>query len=281
MCRFIKFLLLTIVLFSFAFCGQNIKQEYVVCFPGCWKKLLAFNTEQTLPEHGYLWLSASFKTQDDSVFYDSQNDLHDRFYIRINSRTKSVFERAAQTLSEGDSALFLLKTDSFFAGQFNSPRPLFAENDSVVRVYIRLKKVLNNDEFARLNKEFGYKETNEIISFFGSPEASELAKDPLGFFWVEKPGSVGEHLVEPGDTVHISYSGGFLNGRIIDYSQDFSFVYGTPDQILKGLNYVIPKLKKGQTTKIILPSHLAFGESGSSNGSVPPHTPMLYNLRIN
>jgi FKBP-type peptidyl-prolyl cis-trans isomerase len=58
-------------------------------------------------------------------------------------------------------------------------------------------------------------------------------------------------------------------------------VYGTPDQVLKGINYVIPRLKVGQSAKIILPSRLAFGEKGSSNGTVPPFTPLLYEITLN
>jgi FKBP-type peptidyl-prolyl cis-trans isomerase len=58
------------------------------------------------------------------------------------------------------------------------------------------------------------------------------------------------------------------------------FTYGTPDQLIKGLNIVIGTLKKGEFVKIIVPSRLAFGEKGSSNGSIQPYTPLVYNLKI-
>jgi FKBP-type peptidyl-prolyl cis-trans isomerase len=62
--------------------------------------------------------------------------------------------------------------------------------------------------------------------------------------------------------------------------QNFQINYGTPDQLIRGLNYAICKLKIGRFSKIILPSHLAFGENGSSNGSIPPFTPMLYKISV-
>jgi len=34
------------------------------------------------------------------------------------------------------------------------------------------------------------------------------------------------------------------------------FIYGTPDQLVEGLNFVIKGMCKGETKKIILPSHL-------------------------
>jgi FKBP-type peptidyl-prolyl cis-trans isomerase len=87
--------------------------------------------------------------------------------------------------------------------------------------------------------------------------------------------------VSLGKRVKISYSGMFLDGKPIDDSEQIiEYVYGTPDQLIKGLNIVIGSLKKGETSKIIVPSRLAFGESGSSNGSIPPYTPLVYNLKI-
>ena len=52
-------------------------------------------------------------------------------------------------------------------------------------------------------------------------------------------------------------------------------------QILEfNIHYVIKRLKKGQNAKIILPSRLAFGENGSSNGTIAPYTPLIYEIKI-
>jgi FKBP-type peptidyl-prolyl cis-trans isomerase len=42
----------------------------------------------------------------------------------------------------------------------------------------------------------------------------------------------------------------------------------------------LASLKNGQTAEILLPSRLAFGEIGSSNGFVPPYTPLIYEVKI-
>ena len=44
--------------------------------------------------------------------------------------------------------------------------------------------------------------------------------------------------------------------------------------------YALYKLKKGEKAKIILPSQLAFGDQGSSNGVIPPYTPLVYQIEI-
>lgn len=92
---------------------------------------------------------------------------------------------------------------------------------------------------------------------------------------------MGNKPLKPGDLIAIAYQGEYLTGRFLEKSPEkFEFTVGTPDQLLKGLNYVITRLKLGENAKIILPSRLAFGENGSSNGMVPPYTPLVYELEI-
>jgi FKBP-type peptidyl-prolyl cis-trans isomerase len=279
----ITFFVLVLVVFS---CESGKKKETFRKSPnGYWFRLLSFDEIDSAhyEPDGIAWVNAVFKTQNDSVFYDTRNDLKDRFFVRTDTAHQtSVFKYAIACSGEGDSLCILIKTAVFFKEQFNSKVPEFCQKDSVVKIYYKVKNMLTKDEFAAIVRKNTNNELQEIENFFGSPENFEKARDPLGFYWVEKPGDTTSAPVEAGNTISVSYSGGFLNGRIIDVSPgNFQVVYGTPDQLLKGLNYVISRLKVGQTSKIILPSHLAFGESGSSNGSVPPFTPMLYKISIN
>ena len=124
-------------------------------------------------------------------------------------------------------------------------------------------------------------EIRQIHKFYTTEAEANAAMDPLGFYWVERPEAGKGSQIQPGNGVSIAYEGCFLNGRFLEKSgKDFELIYGTPDQLLKGLNYVIRSLKLGQNAKIILPSRLAFGENGSSNGIVPPFTPLLYKIKI-
>jgi FKBP-type peptidyl-prolyl cis-trans isomerase len=115
----------------------------------------------------------------------------------------------------------------------------------------------------------------------GNTYDEDKGLDTLGFYWLGYPKQSDSVMVKNGDVVSVYYEGKFLNGRFLERSPaHFDFIYGTPDQLLKGLNYVIPRLKIGQSAKIILPSRLAFGESGSANGMVPPFTPLQYTIKL-
>jgi FKBP-type peptidyl-prolyl cis-trans isomerase len=245
-------------------------------------QLLAFEDNKAGKTKGTIaWLNATFSTQKDSVFYDSKHDLRDRFFVRPDSiQQNNYLAHLLARCDEGDSLRMLIKPKDFFGQQFRSELPFFSEKDTVVKVSFRIKKMMGTDEFNKLSKEISKNEIKEIEEYFGSAEAFEKALDPRGFYWVERNETAGDSIRQ-GDAISISYQGSFLNGRTIDISlRSFQLIYGTPDQLVKGLNYAIGKMKRGQNSKIILPSHLAFGENGSSNGSIPPFTPMLYRITV-
>lgn len=251
---------------------------------GYWWKLISFQSDSfSYSPNSIAWISADFKTQNDSVFYDSEHDLRDRFFIKIDSNIRSnCLKHLVSVVSANDSVCGLINTKSFFKQQFNSEIPFFCKNDSVIKVNFKIKQILNEKEYGNIKSKIINNETKEIESYFGNPSVFENSRDSLGFYWVEKPIiSDNSQGADYGDQITISYEGAFLNGRIMDSSPpEFQINYGTPDQLLKGINFVISRLKKGQNSKIILPSHLAFGETGSSNGSIPPFTPMLYKISI-
>ncbi|MBL7933604.1 MAG: FKBP-type peptidyl-prolyl cis-trans isomerase [Bacteroidia bacterium] len=278
----IYILLFSILIFSCRY--RHRENTFSKDKSGFYYKLLAFNTDSVSYQPGRIaWLSATFSTQNDSVFWDSRNNLNDGFYVGVDTLfSENVLKRFVSRCSELDSACLLIPTGSFFQQQFHcNAIPFFSVDDSVVKVNLRVKKLINVNDYAQISANLKEKEETYIESFFGSMAEMEQALDPLGFYWVEKPVSGKAALVKSGDQVTLSYQAYYLNGRFLEKSpDDFEVIYGTPDQLLKGLNYAISRLKVGDNAKIILPSHLAFGKEGSSNGIVPPYTALIYQICI-
>lgn len=278
-----QFVFLLAIIVLLGSCSNRTKNNYSYNVLGYWWQLLAFTGEKNTYQQGHIaWVNACFKTQNDSVFYDSEHDLRDRFFVRTDSLLKdNSLKHLISISAEGDSLCALITTDAFFKQQFNNTVPFFCRNDSIVKIFLKIKDVMSPEEFSKVEKQITNNELKEIEDFFGSAKDFELSRDSLGFYWVEKPVENGGEKVKMGDVILVNYEGAFLNGRVIDTSpKTFQLAYGTPDQLIKGLNNVISRLKIGQNSKIILPSHLAFGVKGSSNGSIPPYTPMVYKISI-
>ncbi len=251
---------------------------------GYYYQLLSFHADSACKEQDKIArLSATFRTQSDSIFWDSHNNLNDHFFIRTTAGENKDFLKTHVSQScLFDSVCLLIPTRDFFRQQFNiDSLPFFSKTDSIVRINYRVSEVYSPAEFDRLCLNLRSQEKEQIKHYFGSEAIQVQALDPLGFYWINKPAADNQSPVETGDLVTISYEGSFVNGRFFEKSaRNFDFIYGTPDQLLKGLNIVIGQLNLGQTAKILLPSRLAFGESGSSNGIVPPYTPLIYEIKI-
>lgn len=271
--------------FTLIGCGAKTKHVDFSHHPlDYYYQLISFSSDSSASTHNkVVWLSASFKTQSDSVFWDSFNNLNDKFYLDTDTLEGDNFLKnyLSQCVAL-DSACVLIKTKIFFEQQFKSAKiPFFSKKDSIVKINFKVKQILTKEEFVKIKHNLKEQEELQIEHFLGSASNLEEALDPLGFYWIERPPNSDFPVVKPGDIVTIWYEGHYLNRRFLESaSGNFELVYGTPDQLLKGLNYVIGYLKLGENAKIILPSRLAFGENGSSNGIVPPYSPLLYELRI-
>ena len=103
-----------------------------------------------------------------------------------------------------------------------------------------------------------------------------------GIYYIEIEEGEGELLL-PGDSVYLHYIGRFLDGTIFDNTyktEPFEFTYGVYFQLIRGMEIGISKMKRGGKAKFILPSHLAFGENGSSTGIVPPNTTVIFEVEL-
>ena len=84
--------------------------------------------------------------------------------------------------------------------------------------------------------------------------------------------------------VQLSWTGTRLeDGQVFDEQgfgkATFPWSFGTPDQLVKGLEAAVSLLREGQEGRFILPSSLAFGGKGIP-GRLDPWTPVLYTVRM-
>lgn len=220
----------------------------------------------------------NYKKQNDSIFFSSSNE---KTFISVSDTLNAKFlEWHLVQLSEGDSAVYLIKTKDFFKHYFQINVPDFCKNDSLIKVELKITKIEKNKEIRAKNPHFPI-ELKKIGDYIASKNITLLKELPNSIFVIGTENSLDSKVVSNGKTITVDYKGWFLNDSLVDVpAYPMQFVYGTPDQLLEGLNFVINGMHKGETKKIILPSHLAYGESGSSNGVVPPFTVLRYEIKI-
>lgn len=256
---------------------------------GYYYQLLSIGDGNLHPQlNDVLVTDAVMKTQSDSVFWDTSHDGVNGFYISLDAKKlEGSCHNHFYKLVEGDSISFLIKPSTFFRLYFDTIVPDFCKSDSLIKLNLKINEVISKAQYLSIKQNSELKEIDdteleelELIDSYLLHNYKFVKPDQHGIYILEKVENDAEK-VSFGKKIKIAFSGTFLDGRLVGNSnQEMEFIYGTPDQIIKGLNIVIGSLKKGETAKIIVPSRLAFGESGSSNGSIPPYTPLVFNLKI-
>jgi FKBP-type peptidyl-prolyl cis-trans isomerase len=228
------------------------------------------------------------KTLSDSTFWDTEHDGTNGLYVQLNADLLlGSCNHYFLKMVEGDSASFLIKPAVFFRDFFDTIIPPFCNHDSLIKLNVRLTQIISKAEYEALKEnakghdveDTELQELQKIDSYLQKHYKLVKANEN-GIYIIEKTNTNLEKVTY-GKKVKVTYQGYFLDGKQVDANeQTLEYIYGTPDQLIKGLNIVIGSLKKTETTKIIVPSRLAFGELGSSNGAIPPYTPLVYKIKI-
>lgn len=283
-------LLLLVLVFSVS-CSKNKQLEgYTRDDNGYYYKLLAIGDGNESPiSESVVVLDAVMKTQSDSVFWDTKHDASNGLFVSLSSeKINGSCLQHFMKMVEGDSVSFLVRPSVLFREYFDTIVPQFCANDSLVKLDVRLNQIISKAEYQSLKQTSTGQDNEEdtellelqLIDCYLLQNYKYVKADGNGIYVLSRTHTNLEK-VSSGKKIKIAYQGTFLDGKPVEKTEQLlEFVYGTPDQLINGLNIVIGSLKKGETTKIIVPSRLAFGELGSSNGAIPPYTPLVYDIKI-
>jgi len=136
---------------------------------------------------------------------------------------------------------------------------------------------VSGDEFEK--EEF----TLRYYLEYTRPEMLKHEFEPGYYLRISKTGS-GD-FAKRGDIVTIDYVGRFaMNGQKFDDSslnpEPFEFELGKPDQILKGLEKAIYKLKVGGRAEVFFSSRFGYGAQGSTTGIVSKYKSLTFAVHL-
>ena len=288
-----KFIFLFFISLFFSSCIKTKEKflGFTKSETGLYYKLIAIGEGKYKPKKGeYLMLDLAFKTENDSLFLDTknQNSYGNLFYEVKEPSFNASFEEGLMNMSEGDSMTFIVNSELLFTNYFNQPLPLFLNKDSHVKVDVKLNKILSKEDYFNEQKKHkeqedirDVEEFNQIQKYVVTNQFHSIIQES-GLFYITLKEGYGV-IPDSGSTVQIKMTGSFINGKIFDKTFEttpFEFTLGDEFQVVWGLQEGIKLMKEGEKAKLILPSHLAFGEKGSSTGIVPPYTTIIYDVEL-
>ncbi len=91
----------------------------------------------------------------------------------------------------------------------------------------------------------------------------------------------GGHGIKPRrtDCVSVYYKGTFTDGRVFDES------HGTPiafpvNRVIAGWTEALQLMRTGDEFELAIPSGLAYGANGTPDGTIPPNTPLVFDVTL-
>ncbi len=109
-----------------------------------------------------------------------------------------------------------------------------------------------------------------------------VAPTASGLYYIETVEGNGEQA-KANDIVSVHYTGKFLNGKTFDSSYDrnqpIEFTLGI-GEVIKGWDEGIALMKEGGEATLIIPSNLAYGAYGTSDGSIPPYSTLVFDVKL-
>jgi FKBP-type peptidyl-prolyl cis-trans isomerase FkpA len=83
-------------------------------------------------------------------------------------------------------------------------------------------------------------------------------------------------------TVYVKYKGTMLDGKVFDEQTNPGMTGFLLNNLIDGWKYAIPMIGKTGKIKITVPSALAYGCQGATQGTVaiPPNTPLYFEIEL-
>ncbi len=240
------------------------------------------STETGIQEDNYLILTMRFGIGD-SVWYDcALTEMgHLRWHVTepdyrgdINLALLSAFRK--------DSLTLYIAPNTFFPRFLKQERPRTVSAKSVVWMDLVVEEVFTKDAYTSfLASEKEAKASSESSKIIQFKRALTTKMDTLNggvIISILEYGN-GNKPVQ-GSKVKVSYTGRIHTGEIFDQDPaGFSFEVGSGG-VIKGWDVAIPYLNEGSTALIIVPSNLAYGESGVPGTPIGPFEPLLFEISL-
>jgi FKBP-type peptidyl-prolyl cis-trans isomerase FkpA len=168
---------------------------------------------------------------------------------------------AALHLKPGGTARILLPSYLGFGRNGAGPIPSNENLDFTLKTYPYRKQWLFDDA--------------KIQSYL-TAKALTATKDPSRIYYIVNTVGTGDAVNGIESTVNIKYTGRTLDGVSFDSNADgYS---STLTGLIRAWQIMIPKFKVGTKFRMLIPSDLAYGTSGS--GTIPPNSVLDFDIEI-
>jgi FKBP-type peptidyl-prolyl cis-trans isomerase len=119
-------------------------------------------------------------------------------------------------------------------------------------------------------------EDERIDSYIKKKGLTVTEKTSSGLRFIRLNAPTKSDTLKQADNLSIKYTGMYLNDKSFD-SGTLNYSVGSTN-LIQGFIQGIMKLKKGEKARVVFPSAIGYGPNG--NTSIPPYTPLVFDIEI-
>ncbi len=286
----VKLVMILLVAAIFAACEMAGNKSYQETESGL-KYLFHEEVDGEEPEmNNILSMNMSYRVED-SVLFDSRDTDMPMFLELIEPQGGDIYEGFSM-MTVGDSASFKVDAEQFFLETAGMPEmPPFIEPGSELVFEVRMLESMNEEEFAEEQQRIMEEQMEADMERADQEEGLMLAyleeeginAEPTesGLYYVQEEAGDGPE-VQSGDMVAVHYEGRLLDGTVFDSSHErdepIEFTVGQ-GQVIPGWDEGVAMMQVGEKAKLIIPSHLAYGDQGAGQ-VIPPYSTLVFEVEI-
>jgi len=144
---------------------------------------------------------------------------------------------------------------------------------SVLVFDIKLIKVYK--EYKDMETDIKAKNEKEITDYIAVHDLDAKKSDTGLYYVIDEPG-IGKEATA-NSNVTVAYKGYFTNDKVFDQSHSSGSTFNL-NGVIKGWTEGIPHFKEGGSGKLLVPAHLAYGNS--SHGPIPGGSVLIFDIKL-
>jgi len=225
----------------------------------------------------------NYRTMNDSSFGGSQPGQAFDIPMSESVYQGDVFD-GLRLLHPGDSATFVMNSDSFFMKTVGAPRPPFLDSASNFYLDVKVKSIRTAAQIEAEKAAIAAQKQMEAVDSINKYIAAnnmDVTPDENGIYFKETKKGSGA-IPEKGSFIQTDLvATALFGGKFIDTYDEgkpYDLEVGT-GQLGLGFEYAIAKMKSGGKATVIVPAKLAFGDKGVQ-GYIPPFSPVVFEIYI-
>ena len=227
-------------------------------------------------------------SMEDSVIFDSHK-MNNNKPVPLQV-TKPKFKgdpvEGYMMMAEGDSAVFMLPTDTLLKSGGQQMPPWMKEGKRLIYNVAMISIKSDSEAKAEAEMKVARQKTidDSVLQDFFTRNNLHPVKTASGLYYIMKEEGVGA-VAQKGNILKIFYMGKFLNGNIFDTNQDSTFHHQDAlkvelgrGKVIKGWDEGLALMKRGSKATFYIPSHLGYGPK--DRGPIPGNSVLVFDVDV-